>query len=104
MIDKKISFTLDDNFECNELCLQIDFICLSNNVIDDISKRIKKYQISIDKIFSAKYLNEHHNTDGENECQTAARLKYENDENEVHLIKKTIGNPGFFERFFRFFN
>ena len=104
LIDKKRHFTLNDNFQCNELCLQVDFVCLSKDVIDDVSNKIKKYQISIDKIFSAKYLNEHHNIDDEDECHIAARLKYENDENEVHLIKKTVENPGFFERFFRFFN
>ena len=104
LLDKKQYFTLNDDFECNELCLQIDFICLSNRVIDDYSKKIKKYQISVDKILSAEYLNKHYKNIGENECQIAARLKYENDENEVHLIKKTIENTGFFERFFRFFN
>ena len=34
----------------------------------------------------------------------AARLKYDRDENEVHLIKKNTENTGFFERFFKFFN
>ena len=73
-------------------------------VIDNFSKIIKKYQISIDKIFSAKYLKDYSAITGENELQTAVRLKYEKDENEVHLIKKTVENLGFFERFFKFFN
>ena len=41
---------------------------------------------------------------GETIYQTAIRLKYIRDENEVHLIKKTVVNQGFFEKFFRFFN
>ena len=40
----------------------------------------------------------------EDECTAAARLKYENDENEVHLIKKISKKQGFFEKFFKFFN
>ena len=104
LIDKKISSTLDDNFECDELCLQIDFICLSNKIIEEYSKKIEKYQIRIDRIFSAEYLNKNYKNKGESECQVAARLKYDNDENEVHIIKKISKKQPFFERFFRFFN
>ena len=104
LIDKKIFSTLDDDFECDELCLQIDFICLSNKIIDEYSKKFEKYQISVDRIFSAEYLNKNYKNEGESECQIAARLKYENDENEVHIIKKTPKKQAFFERFFRFFN
>ncbi len=104
LVDKKIFSTLDDDFECDELCLQIDFICLSNKIIEEYSKKIEKYQIRIDKIFSAEYLNKNYKNKGESECQIAARLKYDNDENEVHIIKKTSKKIPFFERFFRFFN
>ena len=104
LIDKKVSSNLDDDFECDELCLEVDFICLSNKIIEKYSKKIKKYQISVDRIFSAEYLNKHYKNEGESECEIAARLKYENDENEVHMIKKTSKNLAFFERFFRFFN
>ena len=104
LIDKKIFSTLDDNFECDELCLQIDFICLSNKIIKEYSKKIEKYQIRIGKIFSAEYLNKNYKNKGKSECQIAARLKYDSDENEVHIIKKTSKKQPFFERFFRFFN
>ena len=39
LIDKKIFSTLDDDFECDELCLQIDFICLNNKIIERILKK-----------------------------------------------------------------
>ena len=103
-VDKKDFSTLDDNFECDELCLQMDFICLSNAALKKYSKKLKKYQVRVDRIFSAEYLNMHYKNKDENECQIAARLRYENDENEVHIIKKTLKKQGFFERFFRFFN
>ena len=103
-IDKKIFSTLDDEFECDELCLQVDFICLSNRIIEEYSKKIEKYQIKIDRIFSAEYISKNYKNEGESECQIAARLKYENDENEVHIIKKTSKKMPFFERFFRFFS
>ena len=103
-IDKKIFLTLDDDFECDELCLQIDFICLSNKIIEEYSKKFEKYQIRIDRIFSAEYLNKNYKNEGESECEIAARLKYGNDENEVHIIEKKLKKQGFFERFFWFFN
>ena len=62
---------------------------MSNKIIEEYSKKIEKYQISVDRIFSAEYLNKNYKNEGESECQIAARLKYENDENEVHIIKKT---------------
>ena len=103
-VNKKIFLTLEDNFECDELCLSVDFICLSNQIKKEYSKKIKKYQIRIEQIFAANYLNKYYKKNGEDECLTAARLKYENDENEVHIIKKISEKHGFFERFFRFFS
>ena len=103
-VDKKIFSVLDDDFECDELCLQIDFICLSNKIIEQYSKKLEKYQIRIDRVFSAEYLSKNYKNEGESECQIAARLKYGDDENEVRIIEKTSQKQGFFERFFWFFN
>lgn len=104
MLDKKMLLTLEDNFECDELCLNIDFVCLPNHIKKKYADIIKKYQIRIDQIFAAGYLSKNYKKGGEDLTQTAARLKYENDENEVHMIKKIPEKKGFFERFFRFFN
>ena len=104
LIDKKKFLSIDDDFECSELCLHVDFICLPDKIINNLSKKINKYQIRIDKIFSADYLRRYYNDFGDNECLMAARSKYDHDENEVHLIKKNKGKTGFFEKFFRFFN
>ena len=104
LVNKKITETLEDNFKCDELCLEIDFICLSNNKKKAYSKKINKYQIRVDQIFAADYLNKYYKKKGEDECKTAARLKYENYENEVHIVKKASEKQGFFEKFFRFFN
>ena len=104
MLDKKMLLTLEDNFECDELCLNIDFICLPNHIKKKYADILKKYQIRIDQIFAAGYLSKNYKKGGEDLIQTAARLKYENDENEVHMIKKIPEKKGFFERFFRFFN
>ncbi len=104
IVDNKKYLSINDNFECSELSLHVDFTCLSNEIIDNFSKKIKKYQIRIDKIFSAEYLKENFENYSGNECQIAAKLKYENDENEVHLISKTVEKIGFFESFFKIFN
>ena len=104
IIDGKKYLYLDFDFECNFMCLEVDFVCLPIEVIDNFSDIVKKYQISLDKIFSIDYLNERYDSLGLNECQMAAKLKFENDENEVHLIKINKEKLGFFERFFRFFS
>ena len=104
LLDKKKYLTLYDNIACSHLCFKIDFIFLPNKLINELKKKKKKYHVNIDKIFSAKYLKEYHNGDTNNVTLIAARLKYDRDENEVHLIKKNKENTGFFERFFKFFN
>ena len=104
IIDKKTYLTLEDNFGCNELCLQVDFVCLLNKIKDIYSKKIRKYQININEIYSDGYLKKYNSSYNENECQVAANLKYEYDENEVYLVEKISEKKGFFERFFKFFN
>ena len=90
--------------EGSKYSFNIDFICLPNHIKKKYADILKKYQIRIDQIFAAGYLSKNYKKGGEDLIQTAARLKYENDENEVHMIKKIPGKKGFFERFFRFFN
>ena len=45
MLNKKITSTLEDEFECDELCLDVDFVCLPNHIKKEYSNKIKKYQI-----------------------------------------------------------
>ena len=75
-IDNKIFSDLDDGFECDELCLQIDFICLSNKIIEEYSKKLEKYQIRIDRVFSAEYLNKNYKNEGESSFFTTVSFRY----------------------------
>ena len=65
MLDKRMLLALEDNFECDELCLNIDFICLPNHIKKKYADILKKYQIRIDQIFAAGYLSKNYKKDGE---------------------------------------
>ena len=102
IIDNKIIF-LYKNLKCN-FSLDVEFICLSKNIIKDIEIVLKKYHILISQILSASYIESFIDEDQQNIFTTASRIKSGLNENEVLLVSKTHKNKGFFEKFFDFFN
>ena len=46
----------DEKIECNSLCLEIKFICLSNLIFDQLNKNLNENQLSIRNIFCSSYV------------------------------------------------
>ena len=55
-IDKKSYPSFPENLRCNFFSIDIKFICLSEIYIREIEKILKKYQISINNILNAEYV------------------------------------------------
>ena len=53
---KEFNSFLDDNIHCNELIIEVMFICLPNIIIQQITEKFKKKFISIKKIYCSSYL------------------------------------------------
>ena len=104
LIDNKNYFSLPKNLKCNFFSLDVEFICLSKNIIKDLEIVLKKYHIMISQILSASYIESFIDEDQQNIFTTASRIKSGLNENEVLLVSKTHKNKGFFEKFFDFFN
>jgi hypothetical protein len=104
IIDNKNYISLPKNLKCNFFSLDVEFICLSKNIIKDIEIVLKKYHILISQILSASYIESFIDEDQQNIFTTASRIKSGLNENEVLLVSKTHKNKGFFEKFFDFFN
>ena len=104
IIDNKNYFSLPKNLKCNFFSLDVEFICLSKNIIKDLEIVLKKYHIMISQILSASYIESFIDEDQQNIFTTASRIKSGLNENEVLLVSKTHKNKGFFEKFFDFFN
>ena len=65
---------------------------------------LKKYQISLSNILSAKYINEFLKNEKIDFFIMAKKIMEGYNPNEVLMVNKTNKNKGFFEKFFNFFN
>ncbi len=104
LIDNKKYSTLPKNLECNFFCLDVKFICLSKKFIEDLEVALKKYHILVNQILYASYVENFINESHENIFTTASKIKSGLNDNEVLLVRKTLRNRGFFEKFFDFFS
>tara|TARA_B100001057_G_scaffold80077_1_gene75270 strand:- start:3218 stop:3919 length:702 start_codon:yes stop_codon:yes gene_type:complete len=94
---------LPEGVECNNYSVDIKFICISENLYQNLENILKKYQISIKELISAKYIENFLRDPSENVFSMASKLANGHNPNEVKLINKSIKNEGFFEKFFNFF-
>ena len=103
-IDNKNYSFLPDNLNCDNFSLDVKFICLSKNLIEDLEIVLKRYQILINQVLCASYIENFFDRDHPDLFTTASRIISGYNTNEVLLINKTSKNKGFFEKFFDFFS
>ena len=89
---------------CNNLSIDVSYICLPKRISKTIEDVLRKYQISLDRILSLDYLNTFLDNKNENLYTTAQKILNGFNENEVYIADKNSKKLGFFERFFNFFN
>ena len=104
LIDNTKYVNLPLNRKCNFFSLDVNFICLSNQFINDLESVFKKYHILLNQILCASYIENFVDQNHQNIFTTASRIKSGLNKNEGLLVRKTIKNKGFFEKFFDFFN
>ncbi len=84
--------------------LDLEFIYLSEEIIQKVEQVLKKYQILIDQIISLEYLRVFFDGRSDNTFLLAKKITEGCNENEVDIISKIPKNIGFFEKFFNFFS
>ncbi len=95
---------LDYELSCDNLIVQIQFICLSNYFIKNLNTKFKHYQIEIGQILSASYVK-NHNSEGSLTINQAALKIFKGENfNEVQIVPKNSTKMGFFEKFFNLFD
>ena len=104
VIDNKFYTNLPEKVNCNIFSLDAEFICLSENLIENIEMILKKYHISLNQILSASYVEKFKDNNDNTIFTTASRIISGHNSNEVLLNAKINKKQGFFERFFNFFN
>ena len=103
LIDGKNYSYLQDNLECEQLNLEIQFKSISNEIIYNLNKVLQNYQININKYVDGNYVKNYFNNDKETSKMTFDILNGCN-ENEVMFVQKNAKKQGFFEKFFNLFD
>ena len=103
-IDGTYYETLPEKKNCNNISIEVSYICLPKRISKTIEDVLSKYQISLDKILSLGYLNSFLDDENDNLYATAQKILDGFNENEVYIADKKSKKSGFFERFFNFFN
>ena len=104
LINDKNYPTYIDNLRSDNLCLEINFISISNNIALTLEKILEKYQIKINQFLNEKYIKNFIKDENINLAEMAFKLKNGLNDNEVILVPKNNENKGFFEKFFQLFS
>ena len=103
-IDDKVFKFLPQNLNCNFFSIDVSFICLPIDFLKNFEVVINKYQISINRIISYKYVRELFLNKNLDIIKMTKDTIDGYNENEVVLVAKKLKKEGFFEKFFHFFN
>ena len=104
IVNKKDYLIIPDQINVKNLYLELRFICFRTRTFLNIEKILSKYQISIKKVLSYKYVDSFKTDEIDNISLVANKLINGFNKNEIHFKKKYPKNIGFFEKFFKFFS
>ena len=97
-------YNFPNDISSDYLIIDLKFICLSSNIIKNLEKIFKNYQIKISKIISVKYLEDYFKDNKSDIFSNCQKILDGTNQNEVQLISKNQKKMGFFERFFLLFS
>ena len=103
-INKDEGSSFEKNSNNSYLCLELNFIIISNNLTYALEKILEKYQVNIRQYICGTYAKKIFEEDNLELSEMACKIKNGVNQNEVILISKDAKNKGFFERFFQLFS
>ncbi len=104
LIDGVNYTSFDQQIDGEDMCIEVDFISISNILIEEISSVLEKYQIKIDRLFEKKYIEKFFEGEHLDLSLIAFKIQSGHNQNEVTLVPKSIRKRGFFEKFFQLFS
>ena len=104
LIDGKYFSNLPEKIKCENVCVDLYFICLSEDFIKKFEQIFSKYQIKIKQILSADYIKDCFKDDEIDIFSMCKKIIQGHNKNEILLVPKKMRNKGFFEKFFNFFS
>ena len=104
LFDNNVFKNINYSKKCDHLGLDTTFILLKKDEVLFYQKIFEKFQISVNKIMSGKYIFDFFDFNELNECEMGRKISSGFNPNEVFLFEKKIEKKGFFERFFNLFS
>jgi hypothetical protein len=104
LIDNKHFNYLPEQIRCRSFSLDVSFICLQLSLVEKFEKILKKYQISLNQILDANYIESFFNKEDIDIFNMGNKIINGVNRNEVKIINKKITKSGLFERFFNLFS
>jgi len=92
------------NLISDNLCLEVKFVSISNELVISLDKVLEKYQIKISQYMCGNYIKNFIEKDNNEISLVAYKLRNGYNEDEVNLVPKNTENKGFFEKFFQLFS
>ena len=92
---------VNKNDDC--LFLEVNFISIPKGLTFYFDKLLENHQIKISRYMSGNYIKSYFREDETELSMMANKLNNGLNKNEVQLVSKSIGNKGFFEKFFQLF-
>ncbi len=104
LIDGVNHSSFDQEIDGDHICVEANFISIPGLLIKEISDVLGKYQIKIDRLLDKKYIQNLFQEQTLDLSVCAFKVQNGQNQNEVHLVSKTIKKKGFFEKFFQLFS
>jgi len=104
MVDGKIYPQINEFTDCDQVCLEIKFICLSRNLVKNLKNILSNYQIMVGDVTCYEYLKDFEDFSDRKSSIIANKALNGLNPNEIFFSNKTTKNVSFFEKFFSFFN
>ena len=96
--------SFDEEIDGKDMCIEVSFISISNNLFREISNALEKYQIKIDRLFEKKYIEKFFEEENFDLSLIAFKIQSGQNQNEIILVPKSVKKTGFFEKFFQLFS
>ncbi len=104
IIDGNYSSKFTGAIECDNLCLELKFISIPNNVILEIEKILEYYQIKVSNCLDCNYIENFFKNSHISLSEMGHKIQSGANENEVLIVPKNLKKLGFFEKFFQLFS
>ncbi len=104
LIDGVNYSSFDKEIDCEDICVEVTFISISNTLIKEISNVLEEYQIKIDRLFEKKHIKNLFEEENLDLSLIAFKIQSGHNQNEIILVPKNTKKIGFFEKFFQLFS